>query len=428
METRECARCNIWIESNHLGDKAPICPQCGEAMGLKTESKPGTAPIPETVYAAPKPHPYPLVFLGSAREYFRIWIVNLFLTVITLGIYAAWAKVRTRQYFYANTRLAGYQFDYLANPVAILKGNLIIAAGFVYYSIINYFAPVYNYAVFGLFALILPFLIYKSLRFYTHNSAYRNIRFRFTGSLAECYKTYLLIPSIVLLIMGPILAVRYLQTGVIHHAFILVILLILAIVYPFWAFYRKKYFLDHAAFGSTRSIFTGSDKPFYSFYIKAVLMGLGVFFLMGVCMGISSPIFIKPRVSLQATPNPPMGFVILFVVYFFIAVLLMQGIAEYLKARISNYTWSVTRLGRVRFTSTLKARELFWIQITNIMAILVSLGFLIPWAKVRRLRYVLANTGVLVPGTLDEFAAAMEVENNALGDSATDFFDLEIGF
>ena len=428
MEKRECTLCNIWIESDHIDGRVPVCPQCGEAMGFQTGQQPGTEHAPEPATPATIFHPYPLVFLGSAREYFRIWIVNVFLTVITVGLYAAWAKVRTRQYFYANTRLAGYQFDYLADPVAILKGNLIITIGFVYYSIINYFAPLYSLAAVGVFALILPFLIYKSLRFSSHNSAYRNIRFRFTGSLIESYKTYLFIPMITPLILGPILVFRYLQTGTIQHAFILVFAVVLAVVFPFWTFYRKKYFLDHAAYGNTRSIFIGSDVPFYGYYIKAALMGLGAFFLLGAGMGMTSAFLFTAKHSLNAAPQPPMGFMIMFMLYLFAAVLLIQGIAEYLKARISNYTWSVTRLGRVRFSSTLKARELFWIQVTNIMAILVSLGFLIPWAKVRRLRYVLANTGVLVPGTLDEFAAAMEQEDNALGDSATDFFDLEIGF
>ncbi len=38
-------------------------------------------------------------FTGDGREYFRIWIVNVSLTVITLGIYSAWAKVRRMRYF-----------------------------------------------------------------------------------------------------------------------------------------------------------------------------------------------------------------------------------------------------------------------------------------------------------------------------------------
>lgn len=36
-------------------------------------------------------------FHGSAGEYFRIWIVNVLLSIVTLGIYSAWAKVRTRR-------------------------------------------------------------------------------------------------------------------------------------------------------------------------------------------------------------------------------------------------------------------------------------------------------------------------------------------
>ena len=53
-------------------------------------------------------------FTGSAGEYFRIWIVNLFLTPITLGIYSAWAKVRKKRYFYGCTRFDGDTFDYFA--------------------------------------------------------------------------------------------------------------------------------------------------------------------------------------------------------------------------------------------------------------------------------------------------------------------------
>ena len=43
-----------------------------------------------------------LEFRGKTGEFFGIWIVNVFLTIITLGIYSAWAKVRTNRYFYGN--------------------------------------------------------------------------------------------------------------------------------------------------------------------------------------------------------------------------------------------------------------------------------------------------------------------------------------
>src|SRR5512146_3042572 len=81
-----------------------------------TASTPGPAP-------APIEHPFD--FRGDEREYFRIWIVNLALTILTLGIWSAWAKVRTERYFYANTRVAGTPFEYLARPLPILKGRII---------------------------------------------------------------------------------------------------------------------------------------------------------------------------------------------------------------------------------------------------------------------------------------------------------------
>jgi len=43
--------------------------------------------------------PLALRFTGRGTEYFGIWIVNLLLTIITLGIYSAGAKVRRLQYF-----------------------------------------------------------------------------------------------------------------------------------------------------------------------------------------------------------------------------------------------------------------------------------------------------------------------------------------
>lgn len=40
-----------------------------------------------------------ITFSATGSEYFRIWIVNLLLSIVTLGIYSAWAKVRRNRYF-----------------------------------------------------------------------------------------------------------------------------------------------------------------------------------------------------------------------------------------------------------------------------------------------------------------------------------------
>jgi uncharacterized membrane protein YjgN (DUF898 family) len=74
---------------------------------------PAPPPLPPSWLPAPGSvrTEHPFEFGGDAREYFRIWIVNLALSVVTLGIFSAWAKVRSERYFYGNTRLDGDPFE-----------------------------------------------------------------------------------------------------------------------------------------------------------------------------------------------------------------------------------------------------------------------------------------------------------------------------
>ena len=85
-----------------------------------------TSTRPEQRTGPPPPSPSGLarsLARSGSGEYFRIWIVNLLLTVATLGIYSAWAKTRRLQYFYRNTHLAGASFDFRGDPKAILRGR-----------------------------------------------------------------------------------------------------------------------------------------------------------------------------------------------------------------------------------------------------------------------------------------------------------------
>lgn len=70
-------------------------------------------------------------FTGSASEYFGIWIVNVLLTIVTIGIYSAWAKVRRNRYFYGNTVLLGRAFEYHATGKQIFLGRAIVFVGLV---------------------------------------------------------------------------------------------------------------------------------------------------------------------------------------------------------------------------------------------------------------------------------------------------------
>src|ERR1700692_3108359 len=78
--------------------------------------------------------PEQLHFTGSGAEYFGIWIVNLLLTIVTLGIYSAWAKVRRLEYLYRHTELAESGFDFHGSPGLILFGRAIALVMLIAYN------------------------------------------------------------------------------------------------------------------------------------------------------------------------------------------------------------------------------------------------------------------------------------------------------
>ena len=145
-----------------------------------------------TLKPLPTPKDFKMSFNGSTSEYFKIWIVNIALTVLTLGLYLPWAKVRTRRYFYANTELDEHRFDYLADPKKMLKGYLIIYTAIILYilGINQIIHPAIGIVIIITLILSAPFLIAASLRFRLYNTSYRNVRFSFAGTTGDAYSVY----------------------------------------------------------------------------------------------------------------------------------------------------------------------------------------------------------------------------------------------
>ena len=338
-------------------------------------------------------------FTGTTGEYFRIWIVNLILTILTFGIYAAWAKVRTRQYFYAQTNLAEHSFEYRADPWYILRGNLIIGTGLLLYLAVETIWPFYSSIVLVAFYLLFPFLVYKSLRFNAYNCTYRNIRFQFRGTIKDSYKIYLLIPVLIPLTLG--------------------------LIVPYWVFRKKKYFFENFSFGQSRNLFTGISGPFYRAYssaglvliIVAIITAGGAYFFLSQCKSLVLPFENAP---LLLKLLPAIGILMVSVVITFIQQLLF--------ARLTNYCWGHTGLEGIRFDCRLKAGRLLWLRLTNLAGIILSFGLLFPWAKIRRTRYVLGRLTMISDRSLDAFTAAEPSVESAIGEVATGFFDIDIGF
>ena len=326
-----------------------------------------------------------------ASEYFRIWIVNLFFTLITLGIYSAWAKVRKKRYFYGSTRLDGDSFDYFASPKTILKGRIIAFFAFVTYAIAAELYPSSGYAFWVLFLLVLPWLVMRALTFNARNSAYRGLRFDFAATPREAARVYIGMPLVVGLTLG--------------------------LAYPWFVARQKAFVLSHHALGTTRFGCDVSAREFFGIYILGFIILLALVVpaagLMGLAVasevlseGISWLGFVVPAVLMYAAYA---------VVYAFI------------QARTTNLLWNGAHGPGIRFSSTLRAARLARIYVGNVVAIAATAGLLIPWAVVRTLRYRLENLSMFVADDVPHEANPSLERVGATGQELGDIFNLDLG-
>lgn len=331
----------------------------------------------------------PFTFSGNGGEYFRIWIVNLALSILTLGIYSAWAKVRRMQYFYRSTSVADAHFDYHGKPLAILKGRIIAVVLFALYSLAGEINLAAGIVVFILLMAVMPWLLVRSYRFRMHNSSYRSLRFSFRGATGDAYINFLLLP----------LAAYF----------------SLFLLWPLAHQQMTRYVRNHTAFGNRLFSFRSTAGMFYRPYIAVIF----AFFAVIVLMVATTLGLIQGGVSQQSTP-----FIIGMLLLAYLGILLF--VAPYLMARLQNLVWNNTKLGPVSFVSSARARDLFGIMAVNILLIILTLGLFKPFADIRLARYRIQSITLVTEGNLDEFIGEQQQEVRATGEEMADMFDLDI--
>ncbi|MEK6662331.1 MAG: YjgN family protein [Pseudomonadota bacterium] len=373
--------------------------------------------------------PLSFQFTGSGFEYFKIWIVNLCLTVITLGIYSAWAKVRRNRYFYGNTQLAGDAFEYLANPISILKGRLIAVAFFVALSMSQHFSVMLYGILILVFLVLFPWILVRALVFRARNTAFRNIRFTFRGTYGQAFLNFLLLPALpAIFIFAPMFLFQ--PNAQTDFTPMLVsagvgLLLVLAFA-PYFLYRQKRWFIDNSGFGTDRFDFDARVIDYYKVFGVMLLMILalgGVFALFG---GIAmASLGGKAGGDIQATVA---GYWFLGMAAFYLVVLVIYGfIFAYANARFSNIMFCGTRIDGHQFEADLSAWGLFKVYLINLLGIIFTLGLFIPWAKVNIARYMADHVYLIPNGDLDRFVADQQSAVAAVGEEMGEMFDIDIG-
>jgi uncharacterized membrane protein YjgN (DUF898 family) len=349
---------------------------------------------------APEASTYRFEFTGSGSEYFRIWIVNLLLSIITLGIYSPWAKVRKNKYFYRNTSIAGSSFDYHGNPMAILKGRVFAVLVIIALQLSQKMSPALYGLIVILVALILPWMITRAYAFRLHNTSWRGIRLRFHGTVTGAYIMFILYGCLTILTLGICFPLLYRQ--------------------------MRLFLVNNAAFGTSRSELTVSAGDVFGVFIKTILISFAVAIVMSLAAGLVFSLL--GALSIQSGRPSQTMFIWIGIIAIALYMLYRVIVQSFFRTRIANLMWDHTRIDAIRFESHQRARDLASIIAGNAVLTFITLGFYWPWARVQLAKYYADTLQVYAPDGLNSFVADVESAVAAAGDEVTEALDVDFSF
>lgn len=388
LNTMRCAKCGL----TQL--VTPTCKSCGTASGhpsrppslrLVPPSTPAAPirsvvepldapPAPPTAETSGPPSSFAegtegpqtarLSFHGIGGSLFGIHLVNIFRTLITLGVYHFWGKVRVRAYLLSESEFEGDRFAYHGTGRELLTGS--IKAGFAFGVLIAWFnalpflpgpgAQLAGAAIaYGLFLVLVPVAMVGARRYRLSRTSWRNIRFSFRGRTRD----------FVALFVG-----HFLLT-----------VLTLGFYYPIFATKRYAFLVSHSYLGNQSFGFDGRGRDLFGSFLLAVLLTLPT---LGLCW------------------------------FWFLA-------------RKQRYWWDHTSFGAARFHSAVTGGRLLRLHAGNLLLIVLTLGLGWAWVVVRRVRFAFAYLAIEGPLDLGAVRQEAQ-DATATGDGLDSLMDVDSGF
>lgn len=307
----------------------------------------------------------PLTFHGTGGDLFGIQIVNMLLTIVTLGFYYFWGRVKVRQYILSQTQFEGDRFAYHGTGkellIGFLKASLLF---FVPLILLNIVPDLIGSAIVKIIAGILaylllivfiPFAMVGARRYRLSRTSWRGIRFSFRGKTLEFMKLFM---------WGSFLTT-----------------LTLGLYYPIFETRRHGFMMSRSYFGNEKFKFNGNGRELFGPYVIALLLVL-----------------------------PTLG------LYWF-----------WFLARKQRYFWEHTSFDTLRFRSTVTGRALLNLVIGNFILMIITLGLAWPWIVVRTIRFTF-NT-LTPEGPLDLEKIRQEAQPaSATGEALEGFMDSGLDF
>jgi len=341
---------------------------------------------------------YPL-FWGNGQSLFGIFIVNSFLTLITLGIYSFWGRARVRAFLNSQTSFAGARFAYHGTGKELLTGWMkamlvfglpylsLSALPFLWQSVPQYISQ----GIAGmLFLCFIPVAVVGAHRYRMSRTSLNNIRFSCRGTVVEYSKLWL---------KGSVLTA-----------------LTLGIYYPFFENARRHYLVTHSQCGSQTFDYDGTGRDLFAIYSKAAALYLMTVTLLSsltfavMTLYLSMPLTDMKPIMVASSSLPIIAGIGLIVPWF------------YLQAARQCFFWNHTKFNDARFFSTVTAWKIFELRLGHLFLLVSTLGMAWPWVQVRNLQFFYYYTGL--NGPLDLHRIEQDtLDASPTGEELAGFFD-----
>lgn len=351
--------------------------------------------------------PRQAAFHGGGGALFGIYLRNVLLTLLTLGIYYFWGKNRTRTYLVSQCEFEGDRFVWHGTGKELFLGALKVLLVAVPAVVLVFVLPVVwkselaealaQSAIGGVYLVLVPMAAVGARRYRLSRLSWRGIRFSFRGQWVDFFKLY---------IRGSMLTA-----------------LTFGLHYPFFQTNTRKFFAERSYFGTRRFSFDGKGSDVFGRFLTVILIAVAALAVVAWLTWISG--LFRPaafaREDLTAANEGVLWTILPVFAALAVAVVAWVSFAAYRH----RYYWSHTSFGTARFHSTMTTGRLLLQSLTNLLLLVVTLGLAFPWVMVRNAKFGLAN--IVLIGSLDLDSILQEAQAaGATAEGLADFLDVDL--
>lgn len=329
------------------------------------------------------------IFHGTGGTLFGIHLVNTLLTLVTLGFYYYWAKVRVRTFLFSQTEFAGDRFSYHGSARELLNGTMkaFLIFGIPYYALehaghileANIAVKIsLQIAAWLLLALFIPVAITGARRYRLSRTAWRGIRFSFQGKTMDFIKLWLS---------------GYFLTGA-----------TLGLYYPYFSTKKHAFLTAHSYFGSEPFKFSGDGaalfRPFLIVHLSAVTVA--------VIAGLGLYPFIEFPLPNAADPETMGSLVLGAVAGLIIGAVVFRLLWLPYSVKEQRYFWEQTSIGSARFELPITVWPYLKLKLGNLFFMMCTLGLAWPWITIRNIQFISDQLALVGADNFSEIVQAYD--------------------